>query len=152
MKHEKIEKLVSEYIDGELKKNIELVEEHLKSCDECSQLVRVHNLVREVMSEGMVEVSPYIFTKVQARIRERKMRQGVWDYVIGFAREVAIALVLIFLLLLGIELISRGTQVKIEEAVLGDTPSIQKVMSSGGELTKDEVLELTLTTNGDRKK
>jgi predicted anti-sigma-YlaC factor YlaD len=152
MKHEKIEKLVSEYIDGELKKNIELVEEHLKSCDECSQLVRVHNLVREVMSEGMVEVSPYIFTKVQARIRERKMRQGVWDYVIGFAREVAIALVLIFLLLLGLELISRGTQVKIEEAVLGDTPSIQKVMSSGGELTKDEVLELTLTTNGDRKK
>jgi predicted anti-sigma-YlaC factor YlaD len=152
MKHEKIKKLVSEYIDGELKKNIELVEEHLKSCDECSQLVRVHNLVREVMSEGMVEVSPYIFTKVQARIRERKMRQGVWDYVIGFAREVAIALVLIFLLLLGIELISRGTQVKIEEAVLGDTPSIQKVMSSGGELTKDEVLELTLTTNGDRKK
>jgi hypothetical protein len=104
------------------------------------------------MSEGMVEVSPYIFTKVQARIRERKMRQGVWDYVIGFAREVAIALVLIFLLLLGLELISRGTQVKIEEAVLGDTPSIQKVMSSGGELTKDEVLELTLTTNGDRKK
>jgi predicted anti-sigma-YlaC factor YlaD len=152
MKHEKIKKLVSEYIDGELKKNIELVEEHLKSCDECSQLVRVHNLVREVMSEGMVEVSPYIFTKVQARIRERKMRQGVWDYVIGFAREVAIALVLIFLLLLGLELISRGTQVKIEEAVLGDTPSIQKVMSSGGELTKDEVLELTLTTNGDRKK
>jgi predicted anti-sigma-YlaC factor YlaD len=152
MKHEKIKKLVSEYIDGELKKNIELVEEHLKSCDECSQLVRVHNLVREVMSEGMVEVSPYIFTKVQVRIRERKMRQGVWDYVIGFAREVAIALVLIFLLLLGLELISRGTQVKIEEAVLGDTPSIQKVMSSGGELTKDEVLELTLTTNGDRKK
>jgi predicted anti-sigma-YlaC factor YlaD len=152
MKHEKIKKLVSEYIDGELKKNIELVEEHLKSCDECSQLVRVHNLVREVMSEGMVEVSPYIFTKVQARIRERKMKQGVWDYVIGFAREVAIALVLIFLLLLGLELISRGTQVKIEEAVLGDTPSIQKVMSSGGELTKDEVLELTLTTNGDRKK
>jgi predicted anti-sigma-YlaC factor YlaD len=152
MRHEKIKKLVSEYIDGELKKNIELVEEHLKSCDECSQLVRVHNLVREVMSEGMVEVSPYIFTKVQARIRERKMRQGVWDYVIGFAREVAIALVLIFLLLLGLELISRGTQVKIEEAVLGDTPSIQKVMSSGGELTKDEVLELTLTTNGDRKK
>jgi predicted anti-sigma-YlaC factor YlaD len=152
MKHEKIKKLVSEYIDGELKKNIELVEEHLKSCDECSQLVRVHNLVREVMSEGMVEVSPYIFTKVQARIRERKMRQGLWDYVIGFAREVAIALVLIFLLLLGLELISRGTQVKIEEAVLGDTPSIQKVMSSGGELTKDEVLELTLTTNGDRKK
>jgi predicted anti-sigma-YlaC factor YlaD len=40
MKHEKIKKLVSEYIDGELKKNIELVEEHLKSCDECSQLVR----------------------------------------------------------------------------------------------------------------
>jgi len=152
MRHEKIKKLVSEYIDGELKKNIELVEEHLKSCDECSQLVRVHNLVREFMSEGMVEVSPYIFTKVQARIRERKMRQGVWDYVIGFAREVAIALVLIFLLLLGLELISRGTQVKIEEAVLGDTPSIQKVMSSGGELTKDEVLELTLTTNGDRKK
>jgi predicted anti-sigma-YlaC factor YlaD len=152
MKHEKIKKLVSEYIDGELKKNIELVEEHLKSCDECSQLVRVHNLVREVMSEGMVEVSPYVFTKVQVRIRERKMRQGVWDYVIGFAREVAIALVLIFLLLLGLELISRGTQVKIEEAVLGDTPSIQKVMSSGGELTKDEVLELTLTTNGDRKK
>jgi predicted anti-sigma-YlaC factor YlaD len=152
MKHEKIKKLVSEYIDGELKKNIELVEEHLKSCDECSQLVRVHNLVREVKSEGMVEVSPYIFTKVQARIRERKMKQGVWDYVIGFAREVAIALVLIFLLLLGLELISRGTQVKIEEAVLGDTPSIQKVMSSGGELTKDEVLELTLTTNGDRKK
>jgi predicted anti-sigma-YlaC factor YlaD len=152
MKHEKIEKLVSEYIDGELKKNIELVKEHLKSCDECSQLVRVHNLVREVMSEGMVEVSPYIFTKVQARIHERKMRQGVWDYVIGFAREVVIALVLIFLLLLGLELISRGTQVKIEEAVLGDTPSIQKVMSSGGELTKDEVLELTLTTNGDRKK
>ena len=152
MRHEKIKKLVSEYIDGELKKNIELVEVHLKSCDECSQLVRVHNLVREVMSEGMVEVSPYIFTKVQARIRERKMRQGVWDYVIGFAREVAIALVLIFLLLLGLELISRGTQVKIEEAVLGDTPSIQKVMSSGGELTKDEVLELTLTTNGDRKK
>ncbi len=152
MKHEKIKKLVSEYIDSELKKNIELVEEHLKSCDECSQLVRVHNLVREVMSEGMVEVSPYIFTKVQARIRERKMRQGVWDYVIGFAREVAIALVLIFLLLLGIELISRGTQVKIEEAVLGDTPSIQKVMSSGGELTKDEVLELTLTANEDRKK
>jgi predicted anti-sigma-YlaC factor YlaD len=152
MKHEKIKKLISEYIDGELKKNIELVEEHLKSCDECSQLVRVHNLVREVMSEGMVEVSPYIFTKVQARIRERKMKQGVWDYVIGFAREVAIALVLIFLLLLGLELISRGTQVKIDEAVLGDTPSIQKVMSSGGELTKDEVLELTLTTNGDRKK
>jgi predicted anti-sigma-YlaC factor YlaD len=152
MRHEKIKKLVSEYIDGELKKNIELVEEHLKSCDECSQLVRVHNLVREVMSEGIVEVSPYVFTKVQVRIRERKMRQGVWDYVIGFAREVAIALVLIFLLLLGLELISRGTQVKIEEAVLGDTPSIQKVMSSGGELTKDEVLELTLTTNGDRKK
>jgi predicted anti-sigma-YlaC factor YlaD len=152
MKHEKIKKLVSEYIDGELKKNIELVEEHLKSCDECSQLVRVHNLVREVMSEGMVEVSPYVFTKVQVRIRERKMRQGVWDYVIGFAREVAIALVLIFLLLLGLELISRGTQVKIEEAVLGDTPSIQKVMSSGGELTKDEVLELTLTANEDRKK
>jgi predicted anti-sigma-YlaC factor YlaD len=152
MKHEKIKKLVSEYIDGELKKNIELVKEHLKSCDECSQLVRVHNLVREVMSEGVVEVSPYVFTKVQARIRERKMRQGVWDYVIGFACEVAIALVLIFLLLLGLELISRGTQVKIEEAVLGDTPSIQKVMSSGGELTKDEVLELTLTTNGDRKK
>jgi len=50
MKHEKIKKLVSEYIDGELKKNIELVEEHLKSCDECSQLVRLHNLVREVMS------------------------------------------------------------------------------------------------------
>jgi len=152
MRHEKIKKLVSEYIDGELKKNIELVEEHLKSCDECSQLVRVHNLVREVMSEGVVEVSPYVFTKVQVRIRERKMRQGVWDYVIGFAREVAIALVLIFLLLLGLELISRGTQVKIEEAVLGDTPSIQKVMSSGGELTKDEILELTLTTNGDRKK
>jgi len=152
MKHEKIKKLVSEYIDGELKKNIELVEEHLKSCDECSQLVRLHNLVREVMSEGIVEVSPYIFTKVLARIRERKLKQGVWDYVIGFAREIAIALVFIFLLLLGFELISRGTRVRIEEAVLGDTPSIQKVMSSGGELTKDEVLELTLTINGDRKK
>jgi hypothetical protein len=53
---------------------------------------------------------------------------------------------------LELNLYQEGLRLKLREAVLGDTPSIQKVMSSGGELTKDEVLELTLTTNGDRKK
>ncbi len=152
MRHEKIKKLVSEYIDGELKKNIELVEEHLKFCDECYQLIKIRNFVREALNEEVVEVSPYIFTKIQARIREQKLKQGVWDYVIGFAREVVIALVFIFVLLLGFELISKSAKVKIEEAVLSDTPSIQKIMSEGEELTKDEILELTLSTNGDRKK
>jgi len=152
MRHEKIKKLVSEYIDGELKKGIEFVEEHLKFCDECAQLLKIHNLVHNALKEETIEVSPYLLTRVQAKISELKTQKGIWDYVVGFAREVVIALIFIFLVLLGFEIISKGTRVKIDEAVLSDTPAIQKVMSSGGELTKDEILELTLSTNGDRRK
>ena len=74
----------------------------------------------------------------------------MWDYIIGFSKELAVVLILIFMLLLGIELISSRSSVKIEEAILSESPSIQKVISSGGDLTKDDVLELTLS-NGKRK-
>ncbi len=150
MRHAKIKKLVSEYIDGELKNNIELVKEHIKTCEECAQLLRLHSLVRETLKENTIEVSPYLFTRIQAKLKERRSQQPLWDYIIGFSKELAVVLILIFMLLLGIELISSRSSVKIEEAILSESPSIQKVISSGGDLTKDDVLELTLS-NGKRK-
>lgn len=150
MRHAKIKKLVSEYIDGELKNNIDLVKEHIKTCEECAQLIRVHYLVSETLKENTIEVSPYLFTRIQAKLEERKSQQSLWNYVIGFSKELAVALILILILLLGIELISGRASVKIEEAILNEIPSIQKVISSGGNLTKDDVLELTLS-NGEKK-
>ncbi|MFN3135171.1 MAG: anti-sigma factor family protein [Candidatus Kryptonium sp.] len=150
MRHTKIKKLVSEYIDGELKNNIDLVKEHIKTCEECAQLIRVHYLVSETLKENTIEVSPYLFTRIQAKLEERKIQQSLWNYVIGFSKELAVALILIFILLLGIELISGRASVKIEEAILNEIPSVQKVISSGGNLTKDDVLELTLS-NGEKK-
>lgn len=148
MRHNKIKKLVSEYIDGQLKSNINLVEKHIKTCEECAQLIRVNELVRKTLKEENIEVSPYLFTRIQAKLREKKTQQTVWDYVFGFSKELAIALILIFIILIGIELMSGKTSVKIEEAILNETPSVQKVISSGGNLSKDDVLELTLSNGG----
>ncbi|CUT02920.1 Putative zinc-finger [Candidatus Kryptobacter tengchongensis] len=148
MRHSKIKKLVSEYIDGELKNNVEFIEEHIKTCAECFKLIKVHELVRETLKEKNVEVSPYLFTRIQAKLKERKAQQTIWDYVFGFSKELAIALILIFIILIGIELMSGKTSIKIEEAVLNETPSVQKVISSGGNLSQDDVLELTLSNGG----
>ncbi len=150
MRHAKIQKLVSEYIDGELKNNIELIERHIKTCDECKQLVKVHYLVNETLKENTIEVSPYLSTRIQAIFKEQKSQQNLWDYIIGFSRELVIALILIFLVLTSIRLISKETSVKIDEAILNEMPSVQKVISTGGDLTKDDVLELTLS-NGEKK-
>lgn len=148
MRHGKIKKLVSEYIDGELKNNIEMIEEHIKICQECSQLVKVHDLVRESLKEEIIEVSPYLFTRVQAKLKERSTQQTLWDYVIGFSKELAIALIIVFLILIGFEIMSVRTSPKIDEAILNETPSVQKVISSGENLSKDDVLELTLSNGG----
>ncbi|MCS7229474.1 MAG: zf-HC2 domain-containing protein [Candidatus Kryptonium sp.] len=148
MRHGKIKKLVSEYIDGELKNNIEMIEEHIKICQECSQLVKLHDLVRESLKEEIIEVSPYLFTRVQAKLKERSTQQTLWDYVIGFSKELAIALIIVFLILIGFEIMSVRTSPKIDEAILNETPSVQKVISSGENLSKDDVLELTLSNGG----
>ncbi|MEN3038778.1 MAG: zf-HC2 domain-containing protein [Candidatus Kryptonium sp.] len=148
MRHGKIKKLVSEYIDGELKNNIEIIEEHIKKCQECFQLVKVHDLVRESLKEQVIEVSPYLFTRIQAKLKERSVQQTLWDYVIEFSKELAIALIIVFLILIGFEFMSVRTSPKIDEAILNETPSVQKVISSGENLSKDDVLELTLSNGG----
>lgn len=148
MRHSKIKKLVSEYIDGELKNNIELIEEHIKTCEECSRLALIRDLVRKTLKEKEVEVSPYLFTRIQANIKQRIYPQTVWDYVLEFSKELAIAFLLILLFFIGIELMTNRTHVKIDEAIISETPSVQKLISSEGNLSKDEVLELTLSNGG----
>ncbi len=150
MRHSKIKKLVSEYIDGELKNNIALVEEHLKSCEECSYLVKVHELVRESLKENTIEVSPYLFTRIQAQLSEVRSKAEFWAYVAGLAHKIVFALVLLLFILIGIEVMSSKTSLKIDEVILSEMLSVQKVISSSDSPTKDEVLELTLS-NGEKK-
>jgi predicted anti-sigma-YlaC factor YlaD len=148
MRHEKIKKLVSAYIDGELKNNLEFIRKHIETCEECTQLVKVSKMVRETVKDKTIEVSPYLLTRLKAEYRERKVQPGVWDYVVSFARELAIVLILIFVLLIGIEIMSRETILRIDEVILSETPSVQKVISSEGNLSKEDVLELTLSNGG----
>ncbi len=148
MRHEKIKKLVSAYIDGELKNDLEFIREHIETCEECSQLVKVSKIVRETVKDKMIEVSPYLLTRLKAIYNERKVQPGVWDYVVSFARELAIVLILIFVLLIGIEIMTRKASLRIDEAILSETPSVQKVISSEGNLSKEDVLELTLSNGG----
>lgn len=148
MRHSKIKKLVSEYIDGELKRHIDFIENHIKLCDECSQLVKVHKLVKSTLKENPIEVSPYLFTRIQARLKERKVQQTFWDYAINFSKELAFALILLLFILLGFELISNKSSFKVEEAILSETPTVHKIISSNENLSKDEILELTLSNGG----
>jgi len=150
MRHSKIKKLVSEYIDGELKKDLEFVERHIKSCDECSQLVKIHELTRETLKGNLVETSPYLFTRIKARMERAREQQSILDYVINFSREIAIALILLIFILIGMELISSKTSLKIDEVLLTETSSLRKIISSNENLSKDEILELTLS-NGEKK-
>ncbi len=148
MKHNKIKKLVSEYIDGELKKHTDFIENHLKLCDECSQLVKVHKLVKATLKENSVEVSPYLFARIQAQLKERKTQQTFWDYAINFSKELAFALILLLFILLGFELISNRGSFKVEDVILNETPAVHKIISSNENLSKEEILELTLSNGG----
>ncbi len=148
MRHEKIKKLVSSYIDGELKNNIEFVRKHIETCEECSYLVKVSEIVRRTIKDEVIEVSPYLLTRLKARYNEKRVQPGVWDYVAGFARELAIVLILIFAILIGLEIMSGEKSLRIDEAILSEMPSVQKVISSGENLSKDDVLELTLSNGG----
>ncbi len=148
MRHSKIKKLVSQYIDGELKNNTDFIENHIKTCEECLQLVKVHELVKVTLKENPVEVSPYLFSRIQAQLRERKTQQTFWDYAINFSKELAFALILLLFILLGLELISSKGSFRVEEAILSETPTVHKIISSNENLSKDEILELTLSNGG----
>ncbi len=148
MRHSKIKKLVSQYIDGELKKNADFIENHIKTCEECLQLIKTHELVKVALKENSVEVSPYLFLQIQAQLRERKTQKTFWDYAINFSKELAFALILLLFILLGFELISSKGSFKVEEAILSETPTVHKIISSNENLSKDEILELTLSNGG----
>lgn len=149
MRHSKIKKLVSEYIDGELRGDTAFIEKHIKSCEECSQLVKIHYLINETLKENPIEVSPYLFTRVQAQLKQRRTQQTFWNYAINLSKEFAIALILLLFILIGIELVSSKKSFRVEEVILSETPSVHKIISSNEKLSKDEILELTLS-NGDK--
>ena len=72
MKHDDIQKRLSAYIEDDLQaQEWALLEEHLKSCPQCSKtLAELKKAIERIKSVGEVEPPAYLTQKIMAKVRE----------------------------------------------------------------------------------
>lgn len=98
MKCTKTHKLISPYIDGELKvKDREAFESHIKSCHVCSLAVEEVRNQHNFFAHAEEFKAPYGFsTRVMANIASEKAKGFSWTPLVTRFAEVIVLLVMIF--------------------------------------------------------
>jgi hypothetical protein len=79
MRCEQVEKLLIDYLEGELSEaEAAAVSEHIAECGACAGEVAAFESTRELLrNDAYVEPSPFYWTRFNARLRQR-MRRGAW--------------------------------------------------------------------------
>lgn len=79
MKHAKIKKLLSSFVDGELSSaQQKLVENHLASCEKCRAMLAVFQRLHAAAAEPVFKKNPFFAQRVLAELKSRK-REGFWQ-------------------------------------------------------------------------
>ncbi len=90
-------------IDGELKSSEkQVLEAHLAGCPGCSQEYQVLTLPRRIAQAlPPVEVSPFFYSSLRARLRGEAQGLTIWQMLVGLSHRVVPAMALLTLALLG---------------------------------------------------
>jgi hypothetical protein len=79
MKHAKIKKLLSSYVDGELSSaQQKCVENHVASCKTCRAMLADFQRLHAVAAEPVFKKNPFFAQRVLAELKSRK-REGFWQ-------------------------------------------------------------------------
>lgn len=79
MKHQKIKKMLSAFVDGRLStQEIEYMNDHLSSCAECRALLTSFEQLRTLVHEPNYKINPFFAQRVLAAIKSRT-REGFWQ-------------------------------------------------------------------------
>jgi hypothetical protein len=154
MRHGKVKRMVSEFIDGELPaEKIKFIRLHIEGCKECKNFVKSSRLIRNFIQEDKFYISPYLISRIEARLSETARTESIWNYIVEYAKELVFVLVLIFILLMGFVLFSGRDYMTIEDIILSEFSayrSTEKIINMDDELSQDEILELTLSNGEER--
>ncbi|MEO0068953.1 MAG: zf-HC2 domain-containing protein [candidate division WOR-3 bacterium] len=133
MKCAKVKRMLSSFLDGELKGKAKLdLEAHLTQCSDCRNELAGLKEDRELMSSVSVpELSPYFLTRTVARIRElNEQKEPVWARRLVYQAGAAV------LVLLGIGLglflgsnLAQNNGISQEIATLNAEPSIEELFA-----------------------
>ncbi|MEO0004457.1 MAG: zf-HC2 domain-containing protein [candidate division WOR-3 bacterium] len=133
MKCAKVKRMLSSFLDGELKGKAKLdLEAHLTQCSDCRNELAGLKADRELLSSVSVpELSPYFLTRTVARIRElNDQKEWVWARRLVYQAGAAV------LVLLGIGLglflgsnLAQNNGISQEIATLNAEPSIEELFA-----------------------
>jgi len=140
IKCSKVKRLLSSYVDGEVKEATRTgIEVHLAQCPDCRNELKMLKADQELLISVRVrEISPYFTTRTLARIKAlRDKKEPQWALVRVIERAGAALLVLLGIglgILLGTGL-ARNNGVSQEVAALNAEPSIEELFTVrlGGE-------------------
>ncbi len=78
MRHQKIQKMLSLFVDGRLSSTEEqFIQEHLKQCATCRKTLATFNHIHSLNHTTKVTVKPFFATRVLAELKSRQ-REGFW--------------------------------------------------------------------------
>jgi len=105
MKCDEIRELMPDLAAG-LASTTSAMNEHLRSCSECSGKLEAFRQTMSVLDEWKApEPSPYFDTRVRARVREEQSRPTGWLY---WLRKPALGVSLALLMVVGLTLVEKG--------------------------------------------
>jgi len=102
MRHQKIKKMLSDFMDDRLSSaEKSYITNHLKNCTECQRLLASFQQIRKNIRDIQVDVKPFFATRVLAEVRSRQ-REGFWALFDIIPRPVVISGLAVSILLLAI--------------------------------------------------
>jgi anti-sigma factor RsiW len=150
MNHQKLQVLVSSYLDGEVseKENSE-VHEHLKVCSECREFVAHARLMRkEINALGEVKLPLSFTTRIAYSVEKKEEQTMEWLGIEPLARNTFILLAGFVVLLFFFTSLNRETAVSANDQLFHRITSnsySNSVMLQQEHLSKSDLLYAVMT-------
>jgi len=150
MRHSKIQEMLSLYVDGRLSStNEQFIQEHLKQCATCRNVLATFTQIHSLNHETQVNVNPFFATRVLADLKSRQT-EGFWTFFDFIPRPLIMAGLAVSIIILAIfttPLITIQDSFTAEYAMFyGDNSDITTV-------TDDQALAIAINaepvTNGE---
>lgn len=144
MNHERLQQLLSAYVDGELTtEESTRVRDHLQHCSECMRLFQEIQLFRaDLQSVAHFELRPTFTQELLRALRQQQAQSMDLGTVEIFTRRLVFALVVIVLVVVGIGSLNAPEEaIVIEPYLSGESPdTITTRVLMTGEISKEDLL------------
>ena len=136
---------------------------HLARCRDCTATYRLFHLKRQLLlatvPEQDTKLSPYFYSRLKARLGELAQvpLPTFWETARVFSRSFALAALILFVVMAGINVYLRSTQPAERYDYVGAlaernlSEGERTVFAEDGELTSDRVLTALISSNGGPK-